>query len=181
MNTNSKSGRKKHPALMIGLLITIAVFVLASVAAIFFFSGNTETIQWSMQGYCMAPDGTVGDTFTLTVTGKIQNRKDGSAEMALDIDLPEEFRYQIQAEKFYCQSKTIEAFSLYTGTNFCYDKESDHDEVVVVALDVNAGYAMFFWPDNPDQILFASISGETAPTEISGHFQEYLALFDYKD
>ena len=135
-------------------------------------SSTGGTLDWNMEGYHVAQDGTVSDPINFTMSGEIGNNNDIHTALTLEIDLPENFPYAIQVNEFYCHNKDLKSFQFYVMTNFCLDKNALEDKPAFIALDVSKGYAAFVWPDQ--SVLYASAAKDTALDSIVQHFEKFV-------
>lgn len=156
------------------LLAAVVIVCAALICTAIWLLDVTQKIDWQMQGYLVTSDGTISEALPISVTGKINDRNDGSSDLDLSFDLPEDFRNSILADEFHCPSNTMDVLSYYAFTGFSRNKEDDGDILASIALDVDQKSVVILWSDAPGQYLVASANADTNPQQILAHFQAFL-------
>lgn len=132
-----------------------------------------------MNGTLVTADGQVQDTLEVAIVGKIHKDPEERDILTLDITLPDDFPYSFKGRdipKFYSASDGIAEFPYYVCSGFTYNKSKNTSILCNFALDEDKGWAIFLWPDNPEQYLVCSTATDVNAEEIIAHFQAYLDL-----
>lgn len=171
-------GAYRDQAYLRRLLWIVAVAVVVCVAAVsivVWAVGPDEKVDWQLQGYYVDSNGTVIETLQFPVSGKIHDHKDGFTQLQLHFGLPEDFRYIVYDAELLCHRDTFDRFGYYVLTAFSDIQGENAMPLprVTIALDVEAGFAIFQWEDDPTKFLVASTSGAD-PEQIRSHFQKFI-------
>lgn len=164
---------------LIGIGIGIICLALVVLAVWLFsgpLSGNTK-VNWQMNGTLVTSDGTVIETMELSIVGKIHKDPNKRDILTLDITLPDDFPYSFKGRdipEFYSSSDEIDEFPYYVCSGYTYDKSENAPVLCSFALDEERGWAIFCWPNQPEQYLVCSTTADVNADEIITHFQAFL-------
>ncbi len=171
----------RFPILCVLLVLCIALLI----AAIIFWvrspdSANTY-VSWNMTAYLITADGTVQQSFPITIQGNIQDDKENeyAVTLNLDIEVPQDFRYSFVDESVKYAFKG----DLTTATHpddirapvSNYDSEANKPAFGQSFINTELRYFMAHWPDT-DLYLVASDSG-VDPADVLEHFKPYREIY----
>ena len=140
------------------------------------------TIDWSMTAYQVADDGTVQESFPITIQGDL-TEKDGSVYESLVIDLPKSFRYSFgnsnpegnPALKFPMAKPGDICFS-----NLVYDSVKNRSASCYYALNTEKGYFVAYWRESVGYTLVAAVDSGVQPAEILSHYEDFLKAHTFE-
>lgn len=136
------------------------------------------TVDWSMTAFLIRSDGTVTDTFPMTISGTIR-KEETDSYLDLDIDVPEDFRYIFYAEDG--GSPCLDSQSHQSGDFILggcdYDRIKNAPAMSYWAVNTEKEYFISYWGAEFGQYLVAATNPDVTPAEIMEHFEKFVELY----
>ena len=171
---------RQHIIRTICILLAVTICVIAVIT----LSGQKK-VNWEMTAYVVAEDSSIMDTFSMTINGKIKDRKENKdmsvhfLRIRLTPDkLPDSFAYSENGNPAYrgtmCEGADPKDHHVHDCT---YNKDINGGRTCHYFLNVEKGYFMAYWPDSPEYYLVAATDSNATPQEITDHFDAYYQYF----
>lgn len=136
-----------------------------------------QTVDWDMTAFVVQEDGTVEDTFPMTIIGTIR-REETESYLDLEIDVPREFRYSFKAEDdgYYCINSKARQSGDFILSCYTYDKSENAPAYIEWAVNTEKEYFIGYWGKGYDRFLVAVADPDATPEDVMEHFEEWVAL-----
>ena len=136
------------------------------------------TVDWSMTAFLIRADGTVTDTFPVTITGTIR-KEETESYLKLDIDVPKDFRYSFkiaEPDGDLC----FNALALQPGDfilgSYTYDRIKNAPAMSNWAVNTEKEYFISSWGEEFGQYLVGSTDPDVMPEDIIEHFERFVEI-----
>ena len=168
---------RKYWILIIGLVLVIAGIII-------WITGPVR-MDWNMTAYLYSTDGTVKNSFPITVQGKIKDdeKRENSAYLFLDIDLPKDFRYSFAdpGDNGWpawdgTELKEGDSNDLRTAV-FTYDAETNSSSDCQLLINAKLGYFVAYWPEG-NCYLVAAKDPDVQAADVIAHFEAYFDVWN---
>lgn len=177
------------------IILTIFALFLAALPLYHFLilPNLPNRIDWTMYASVVRSDGTPvkGEEYDIeqfTVSGFINKKRDGTAEMNLRIVMPETFRYMYNNKNR--KSDTSEYISInrkytdepyYMMNCYTYDRIANGGDFTYIGLSDEMEYMIFSWEDGEDLFLVASTDANLGSDEIMEYFRQFRETYTVED
>lgn len=161
---------RKHRFL--GIFLLLLVFLMAGCD-----SGNrpytpTASVDWSMTAHLITADGTVEQSFPITVQGSVNE-----ARLYLDIELPNDFRYRF-SDPDSDGSATIK-YGLEQPGDLCtalftYDCEANEPAASYYAINTEKEYFLACFDNSDGYYLVAATDPDVDGLTVTEHFDSLI-------
>jgi hypothetical protein len=139
------------------------------------------TVDWNMTASVVQGDGTVKDTFPLTIAGSIQEEQ-STTYLRLNVNMPKDFRYMFeiaQPNGDACIDAWAHAPGDFATSGYCYDKVYNTPTADVWAINTEKEYFIAYWGEDFGQFVVASTDPDVQPEEILEHFRALIGQYPY--
>ncbi len=169
---------KQHPILIRILVIAACLLVLGGIIYALDIIPRIQPIDWQMQAYELAEDGTVLGTHTLTVKGNLLHYRRKANCFDGEISVSDGYRYGLSKpdEAYPNTFAFFDKLGIFYTSIFGQDWSSDSVTFLSFALDTENESAILRpgkTADDPEAerpYLVASLDSNCLPQEIMEHF-----------
>jgi hypothetical protein len=169
--------RHKHTIWIVAAVLCIALLA----TALWLLNGpsasNTK-LDWVLHGTWITADGQPLDSFSFSLSGKIEKDPQGKDALHLNVELPENFSYSLPEKPttFYNAAEN-EASVPYYICGGAYGLESGSDEPILVelALSQDQKFVILYFEDAPNCFLVGSIDPYAKSEDILTYFDLFVA------
>lgn len=134
------------------------------------------SVEWQMFASVVTADGTVVETFPMSIKGEIKGIK-SRVYLSLEIVPEEDFRYIFSIPKpdgDICTNRFAQWPGDFTTEGFCYDKITNSPAWLGWAVNTEKEYFIGYWGEDFGYYLVASVDANVKPEEILEHFELFV-------
>lgn len=139
-------------------------------------------VDWSMTAFVVKEDGTVADTFAMTINGTIR-KEETESYLNLDINVPKEFRFWFktaEAGSDLCLNSRAQQPGDFILGSYTYDRIENAPAMSDWAVNTEKEYFIAYWGKAFGRYLVAATDPDAAPEDIMKHFENFSASFLYE-
>lgn len=139
--------------------------------------------DWSMQGYLISEDGTILDTTTFSIKGKVWK---GGEKLEYSFEMPDNFTYQFTAN----QKKSNNLQEVFNEEQYCapyptyeaqlYEAGTERYVICNISIDFKNQIMILRPIDTKRNYIVASADPTVTPESLTVHFEDFLNVFGWK-
>ena len=134
------------------------------------------TVDWEMTASVIRPDGTVAETYPMTVNGTIEDAEPYDY-LKLDIELEGDFRFMFkiaEPDGDICTNRWAQWPGDYTSNGFCYDKTTNAPAWCSWAVNTEKEYFIAWFGEEYGMYVVAATDPAVKTEEIMNHFELFV-------
>lgn len=142
-------------------------------------SHDAQAVNWEMTAYLLKADGTVMETTTMSVTGYIWEYTDRYSRLVLDIDYPDDFRFDTTIPQPYgnygYRIPNGDPTEYWFG-DLAYDKVTNYFGDSNCAINTEKEYFIGIFDEGQIRYVVACTDSNVTAEDILEHFQNFLEV-----